>query len=74
MQTTDYIGKAVSVVIDRPMGSNHPDHGHVYPVNYGYIPNTLAADGEEQDAYILGVFDPVDRFDGVCIAVHSPSR
>lgn len=69
MQTSDYIGQPVSIIIDRPVGSKHPDHGHVYPVNYGYIPNALAAYGEEQDAYVQGVFDPVDRFDGVCIAV-----
>lgn len=69
MHIRDYIGKRVSVDIDRPMGSKHPEHGHVYPVNYGYIPDTVAEDGEEQDAYILGVFEPVERFEGVCIAV-----
>ena len=30
-----------------------------YPINYGYIEGTMAADGEEEDAYILGVTDPV---------------
>ena len=69
MNSHEYIGKAVTVVTDRPMGSKHPEHGYVYPVNYGYLPDTVAADGEEQDAYILGVFKPVDRFEGVCIAV-----
>jgi len=55
--------------MDRPMGSKHPEHGYVYPINYGYIPNTKAGDGEEQDAYVLGVFEPVDRIVAVCIAV-----
>jgi inorganic pyrophosphatase len=64
-----YIGKRVTVVMDRPMGSKHPDHGIVYPINYGYIPDTLADDGEEQDAYVLGVFKPVERMAGVCIAI-----
>ena len=41
----------------------------IYPVNYGYIPNTLASDGEEIDAYILGVTEPVEGFTGRCIAV-----
>lgn len=26
-----------------------------YPINYGYIEGVMAPDGEEQDAYILGV-------------------
>ena len=40
-----------------------------YLTNYGYIPNTISGDGEELDAYILGVFDPIDNFKGKCIAV-----
>jgi inorganic pyrophosphatase len=51
------------------MGSRHPEHGFIYPVNYGFIPGVPAPDGEELDAYILGVFAPVDGFEGVCIAV-----
>ena len=64
-----YIGQALTAHIDRPMGSKHPDHGFVYPVNYGYIPNTIGGDGEEQDAYILGVFEPIEQIEAVCIAV-----
>lgn len=40
-----------------------------YLTNYGYIPNTISGDGEELDAYVLGVFDPIDNFNGKCIAV-----
>ena len=69
MESKDYIGKKVNVVIDRPFGSKHPKHGFIYPVNYGYIPNTVSGDGEELDCYVLGVFEPVERFDGECIAV-----
>lgn len=64
-----FIGQKVSVTVDRKLGSKHPNWGFVYPVNYGYIPNTVSGDGEELDAYILGVFDPLDTFDGTCIAV-----
>ena len=64
-----YIGQKVTITIDRKMGSKHPKHGFIYPVNYGYIPNTISGDGEELDAYILGVFEPVKSFEGVCIAV-----
>lgn len=67
--STDYIGKTVKVVIDRPIGSKHPKHEIYYLVNYGYIPGTIAPDGEELDAYVLGVFVPVKKFTGKCIAV-----
>jgi inorganic pyrophosphatase len=64
------IGKTVTVVVDRPMGSRHPKHEDiVYPVNYGYIPGVMAPDGEEQDAYILGVSQPVAAFQGRVIAI-----
>ncbi len=56
-------------MIDRPFGSKHPKHGFIYPVNYGYVPNTISGDGEELDCYVLGVFEPVEKFDGKCIAV-----
>lgn len=59
----------VKVTIDRPMGSRHPEHGFIYPVNYGYIPGTLAEDGEEIDAYVLGEFEPLDSYEGVVIGI-----
>ena len=64
-----YIGKNVNVIVDRKLGSKHPNWGFIYPTNYGYIPNTVSGDGEELDAYILGVFEPLDTFEGICIAV-----
>ena len=69
VNSNTYIGKIVEVKIDRPMGSKHPKHGFIYPINYGYVPNTISGDGEELDAYILGVFEPLETFDGICIAV-----
>lgn len=65
----DYIGKMLNVKIDRPFGSKHPKHGFIYPVNYGYLPNTVSGDNEEIDCYVLGVFEPIDEFYGKCIAV-----
>ena len=65
----DFLNKIVKVTIDRQMGSKHPKHGFVYPVNYGYVPNTVSGDGEELDFYVLGVFDPVETFEGKCIAI-----
>lgn len=64
-----YIGKKVNIVIDRPKGSKHPKHGFVYEVNYGYVPNTVSGDGEELDAYVLGVDEPLNSFEGICIAI-----
>lgn len=64
------IGDTVKVVVDRPLGSYHPEHKNMYyPVNYGYVEKILAADGEEQDVYILGVDRPVKTFEGRVIAV-----
>ena len=64
------IGTNVKVVVDRPLGSCHPKHKDiVYAVNYGYIPGIIAPDGEEQDAYILGVTEPVKEFEGKVIAI-----
>ena len=64
------LGKIVKVVVDRPLGSVHPNHKDiVYTVNYGYVPKIMAGDGEEQDAYILGVDVPLSEFTGKVVAV-----
>lgn len=64
------IGKIVRVIVDRPMGTCHPKHSDIcYSLNYGYIQGIMAPDGEEQDAYILGVSEPVDEFVGRVIAI-----
>ena len=65
----NYLEKNIKIKIDRPFGTKHPKHGFIYPVNYGYVPNTISGDGEELDAYLLGVFKPVDEFEGKCIAI-----
>jgi len=64
-----WLGRRVTVSIDRPLGSCHPKWGFVYPVNYGYLPGAIAPDGEELDAYVLGVEEPLEAFTGRCIAV-----
>ena len=66
----DIIGKEVTVTVDRALGTVHPRHPDIYySVNYGYIEGVMALDGEEQDAYILGVEEPVEKFTGIVIAV-----
>ena len=69
MNTKEYLNKIIEIKIDRSLGSTHPKHKFYYPVNYGYVENTISGDGEELDAYLLGVFDPVDKFKGKVIAI-----
>ena len=64
------LGKSVKVIVDRPLGTYHPKYKDLYyPVNYGYIEGIIAPDGEEQDAYILGVNEPIKEFYGKVIAI-----
>ncbi len=55
--------------IDRPLGSRHPERSFIYPVNYGFVPGVPAPDGEDLDACVLGVFEPLEDFTGQCIAI-----
>ena len=55
------IGSIVTVTVDRPMGS--------IPINYGYVEGITVPDGEWQDAYILGVDEPIQEFTGKVIGV-----
>ena len=64
------LGKVVKVIVDRPLGTYHPKYKELfYSVNYGYVEGIIAADGEEQDAYILGINEPIKEFTGKVIAV-----
>lgn len=64
------LGEIVTVIVDRAMGTYHPEHPDIYyPINYGYISGIIAPDGEEQDAYILGIDEPVEGFTGKVIAI-----
>jgi inorganic pyrophosphatase len=64
-----FLGQNVDIRIDRAVGSRHPQYGFSYLVNYGCVPGIFATDGEELDAYLLGVFEPVASFSGKCIAI-----
>lgn len=69
MKIKDYLGKKITIKIDRPLGTRHPKHNFIYLLNYGYVPNTISDDGEELDVYLLGVFDPVKEYHGRVIAI-----
>lgn len=64
------LGQLLTVTVDRPLGSVHPDFKDtVYKVNYGYIDGLIAMDGDNLDAYVLGVNEPVDQFTGRVVAI-----
>lgn len=64
------LGETVRVIIDRPLGSYHPVHKDIYySVNYGYVSGIISGDGEDQDAYVLGVNYPLKEFTGKIIAI-----
>jgi inorganic pyrophosphatase len=65
----EWLGRRVHVVIDRPIGTVHPSGSFSYSQNYGFVPGFISPDGEELDAYVVGVEAPIDAFDGVVIGV-----
>lgn len=66
---SEWLGRRLRVVIDRPLGSLHPDGGFRYEVNYGFVPGFVAPDDEELDAYVVGPSAPVAEYEGVVVAV-----
>lgn len=66
-----YLGKTVTIKIDRPIGYMHQKKNYtlIYPINYGYIPGIIGGDGEELDVYLLGVDVPVSEFNGKIIGI-----
>jgi len=69
MESRNLLGKFIYITIDRPLGSRHPDWELIYPLNYGFVPGVQGRDGEELDAYVLGVNEPIEDFTGQCIAI-----
>ena len=69
MKTVKITKQEVEIVIDEALKTKHPKHDFIYTVNYAYVLNVISGDVEELDAYLLGVFDPVESYKGKCIAV-----
>lgn len=69
VNSIDYLGKKVTLKFDRPLGTRHPQHGFLYMLNYGYVPDTISGDDEELDAYLIGEFEPVKTSCGKVIAI-----
>lgn len=61
------------IIIDRPKGAPHPRYPeYIYPLDYGYLENTTAGDGDGIDVWIgslesktltgiLCTFDKIER-------------
>ena len=62
-----FLGKEIEIKIDIPIGTKK--HGQIYPINYGFVPNVLAPDGEELDAYFLDSDKPLKTAKGKVIAI-----
>lgn len=69
LDPNEWLGRRVHVIIDRPIGSVHPSGTFSYEQNYGFLPGFVSPDGDELDAYVIGVQEPVDDFHGVVIGV-----
>lgn len=70
-QARSYLGKKVTILIDRPIGYVHKKETYslLYPINYGYIPGVYGGDGEELDVYLLGVDKPVSEYECEIVAI-----
>ena len=70
-QVEYYLGKEVTIAIDRPIGYVHHkgEKTLTYPINYGYIPGVLGGDGEELDVFLVGVNVPVSTYTGRIIGI-----
>jgi inorganic pyrophosphatase len=56
------------LVVDRPKGASHPRYpGFIYPLDYGYLGGTRAADGEGIDVWLGSL--PQRRVTGVLCTI-----
>ncbi|MEG2310879.1 MAG: inorganic diphosphatase [Clostridia bacterium] len=69
VSSKEYLGKDVEVLVDRKLGTRNHNYNFIYPLNYGYIANTISGDGNELDAYVLGEYVPLEEVKGMCIAL-----
>lgn len=65
----EYLGKKVKIKISHKIGSKDLNSGFIYPVNCGYTPELVGCDGKKIEAYLLGVFKPVEEYEGRLIGI-----
>ena len=64
------IDMLVTVTVDRPYGSVHPEHPDLrYELNYGFVEGVMGGDGEAQDAYVMDFKTPLYQYTGYVVAV-----
>jgi inorganic pyrophosphatase len=69
----DALVAAAEIVIDRPAGSAHPRYPDViYPLEYGYLRGTTAADGDGVDVWVGSL--AAQRVTGVVCTVDQLKR
>jgi inorganic pyrophosphatase len=50
------------IIIDRPKGTPHPRYREmIYPLDYGYVENTISSDGGGIDVWIGSLFTVTDN-------------
>ncbi|MFA5532289.1 MAG: inorganic diphosphatase [Candidatus Shapirobacteria bacterium] len=64
-----FLNQIIEVVIDKQLGYIYSEYKTLFEVNYGFIPNTIAPDGKELDAYVLKVDKPLEKFTGRVVAI-----
>jgi len=64
------LGSFVNVIVDAPIGMIHPYLPDTfYEINAGFISDILNMDDDFQEAYIYGVYKPIEKFNGTVIGV-----
>ena len=63
------LGKEVTVIIDYPYGSMHPLIGEFCTCNCGYVDDSSLMDKEFQDAYVIGVKEPLETYTGIVVGI-----
>lgn len=63
----EYLGKVVTITIDQAYGTYYKNA--LYTSNYGFVPGTVAPDGQGLDAYFIGPKEPLETATGMCIAI-----
>ena len=58
---TNHLGETVKIIIDRPLGSKDAKNGFIYLASCGTANN--------RDAYLLGVYEPVEQYEGHLIGI-----
>lgn len=64
------LGKVINVIVEHTIGEPHSLYPDIqYLCNYGYVEEVLKNEGEFQNAYIYGVDEPINSFEGIVIAI-----